>query len=29
LRRRIIYVKNLEALERRAGHAEGEVTQTP
>jgi CRP-like cAMP-binding protein len=29
LRRRIIYVKNLEALERRAGHADGEVTQTP
>ena len=29
LRRRIIYVKNLEALQRRAGHAEGEVTQTP
>jgi CRP/FNR family transcriptional regulator len=29
LRRRIIYVKNLEALQRRAGHAEGEVTQIP
>ena len=29
LRRRIIYVKNLEALQRRAGHAEGGVTQTP
>ncbi len=29
LRRRIIYVKDLEALERRAGHADGEVTQTP
>ncbi len=29
LRRRMIYVKNLEALKWRAGHAEGEVTQTP
>ena len=29
LRRRIIYVKNLEALRRRAGHADGEATQTP
>jgi CRP/FNR family transcriptional regulator len=29
LRRRIIYVKNLEALKRRAGHAGGELTQTP
>jgi CRP/FNR family cyclic AMP-dependent transcriptional regulator len=29
LRRRIIYVKNLEALKRRAGHADREVTQTP
>jgi CRP/FNR family cyclic AMP-dependent transcriptional regulator len=29
LRRRIIYVKNLEALKRRAGHADIEVTQTP
>ena len=29
LRRRIIYVKNLEALRERAGHAEGEMTQAP
>jgi CRP-like cAMP-binding protein len=29
LRRRIIYVKNLEALKRRAGHAGGELTLTP
>jgi CRP/FNR family transcriptional regulator len=28
LRRRIIYVKSLETLRRRAGHAGGEVTQT-
>src|ERR671916_514323 len=29
LRRRIIYVKSLEALKRRVGHAGGEVAQTP
>lgn len=29
LRRRIIYVKSLGALKRRAGHVGGEVTQTP
>ena len=29
LRRRIIYIKNFEALKRRASHADGEVTQTP
>jgi len=29
LRRRIIYVKSLEALRRRAGHASGEAAQTP
>ncbi len=29
LRRRKIYVKNLEALKRRAGHADWEITQTP
>ncbi len=29
LRRRIIYVKNLEALKRRAGHTDREATQTP
>ena len=29
LRRRIIYVKNLGALERRAGHAGGEATHIP
>src|SRR5918999_3725370 len=29
LRRRMIYIKNLEALKRRDAHADGEVTQTP
>src|SRR5918998_3092984 len=29
LRRRIIYVKSLEAVKRRAGHAGGEVAQSP
>jgi CRP-like cAMP-binding protein len=29
LRRRIIHVKSLDALRRRAGHADGEATQTP
>jgi len=29
LRRRIIHVKSLEALRRRAGHADGGATQTP
>jgi len=29
LRRRVIYVKSLEALKRRAGHAGGELTQIP
>jgi hypothetical protein len=29
LRRRLIYVKNLEALERRAGRADGDTAQTP
>jgi CRP-like cAMP-binding protein len=29
LRRRIIYVKNLEALRRRSGHADRYMTQAP
>jgi CRP/FNR family cyclic AMP-dependent transcriptional regulator len=29
LRRRLIYVKSLDALRLRAGHADGEATQTP
>jgi CRP-like cAMP-binding protein len=29
LRRRIIYVKNLEALRRRSGHADRDMTQAP
>ena len=29
LRRRIIHVKSLDALRRRAGHADGEASQTP
>jgi len=29
LRRRIIYVKNLEALRRRSGHADKDMTQAP
>src|ERR671916_1863635 len=29
LRRRIIYVKNLEALKRRSGHADKDMTQAP
>jgi Crp-like helix-turn-helix domain len=29
LRRRIIYVKNLEALKRRAGHTDSEAAQIP